>query len=405
VQTVAKTIPGLRIAKLDQQSSIPQLRIEANRDRATAYGVTPGSAQRTAQCCSAAKRVAELREGQRAVNLVIRLPWSGAIRRTKSPPAHRNEKRPAHPAFPGRGRARGKGPNVIFRENSQRRFTLAIKPTVRDVGRSWRGCRRKCAKKVKLPEGYFITYEGEFQAQKEATQRIVFFSAVVFVVIVFLLYGYFQSLALALQVMLSIPLSLVGGLVYTWLKLDNISIATLVGFIAVGGVAARNGIMMLSHYLHLMKHEGEGFTRQMVERGTLERMVPVLMTALAAGIALIPLVLAGDQPGKEILHPVAVVIVGGLVSSTLLEFLVRPASRQHFKTRANFSSARAGVYHGRGVRRFGCRFADRLRRRGSYEAKHDCHDARWSCWRATWHELGRDLVLVADASLPRRQKL
>jgi len=112
--------------------------------------------------------------------------------------------------------------------------------------------------------------------------------------------------------------------VYTWLKVDNISIATLVGFIAVGGVAARNGIMMLSHYLHLMKHEGEGFTRAMVERGTLERMVPVLMTALAAGIALIPLVLAGDQPGKEILHPVAVVIVGGLVSSTLLDFLITP---------------------------------------------------------------------------------
>jgi Cu/Ag efflux pump CusA len=123
---------------------------------------------------------------------------------------------------------------------------------------------------------------------------------------------------------LSIPLALVGGLVYTWLKIDNISIATLVGFIAVSGVAARNGIMMISHYLHLMKHEGEGFTRKMVERGTLERMVPVLMTALAAGIALIPLVLAADQPGKEILHPVAVVIVGGLVSSTMLELLVRP---------------------------------------------------------------------------------
>jgi Cu/Ag efflux pump CusA len=177
---------------------------------------------------------------------------------------------------------------------------------------------------VKLPEGYFITYEGEFQSQKDATQRIAIFSAVIFVLIAFLLYGYFRSVALALQVMLSIPLSLVGGLVYTWLKVDNISIATLVGFIAVGGVAARNGIMMLSHYLHLMKHEGEGFTRAMVERGTVERMVPVLMTALAAGIALIPLILAGDQPGKEILHPVAVVIVGGLISSTLLELLVRP---------------------------------------------------------------------------------
>jgi Cu/Ag efflux pump CusA len=195
---------------------------------------------------------------------------------------------------------------------------------VRDVGALVARLERDVREKVKLPEGYFITYEGEFQAQEDATRRIILFSSVVFVVIVFLLYGYFQSWLLALQVMLSIPLALVGGLVFTWFKVDNISIATLVGFIAVGGVAARNGIMMLSHYLHLMKHEGEGFTRAMVERGTLERMAPVLMTALAAGIALIPLVLAADQPGKEILHPVAVAIVGGLASCTVLTFVVTP---------------------------------------------------------------------------------
>jgi Cu/Ag efflux pump CusA len=146
----------------------------------------------------------------------------------------------------------------------------------------------------------------------------------VLLVIIFLLYGYFQSLSLTFQVLLNIPLALVGALVLTWLLIDNISIATLVGFIAVGGIAARNGIMMLSHYLHLMRHEGEGFTRAMVERGTLERMVPVLMTALSAGIALIPFVLAANEPGKEILHPVAVVIVGGLISSTALDFLITP---------------------------------------------------------------------------------
>ena len=178
--------------------------------------------------------------------------------------------------------------------------------------------------KVQLPEGYFVTYEGEFQAQRDATWRIAILSVAVFFVVVFLLYGYFQSLSLALQVLLNIPLALLGGLVLTWLVIDNISIATLVGFIAVGGIAARNGIMMLSHYLHLMRHEGEGFTRQMVERGTLERMVPVLMTALSAGIALLPFVLAANEPGKEILHPVAVVIVGGLISSTLLDFLITP---------------------------------------------------------------------------------
>ena len=176
-----------------------------------------------------------------------------------------------------------------------------------------------------MPEGYFITFEGEFRAQQEATHRILLYSAVVFVAIFMMLYGYFRSASLALQVLVNIPLALMGGLVFTWLKLDNISIATLVGFIAVGGIAARNGIMMISHYLHLMQHEGEGFTRQMIIRGTKERLIPVTMTALSAGIGLIPLVLAAGQPGKEILHPVAVVIVGGLISSTFLDMAVTPA--------------------------------------------------------------------------------
>jgi Cu/Ag efflux pump CusA len=217
-----------------------------------------------------------------------------------------------------------KGPNVIFRENGQRRFTISIKPDVRDVGALVTQLQSEVRQKIKLPEGYFVTYEGEFQAQRNATRRILLMSAAVFLLILILLAHYFQSLSLALQVLLNIPLALVGGLVLTWLLIDNISIATLVGFIAVGGIAARNGIMMISHYLHLMRHEGEGFTREMVERGTQERMVPVLMTALAAGIALIPFVLAADEPGKEILHPVAVVIVGGLVSSTALDFIVTP---------------------------------------------------------------------------------
>jgi CzcA family heavy metal efflux pump len=325
VQTVAKAIPGFEDAKLDQQATIPQLRIEADRARATAYGVTPGALNDQLGALIGGKEIAELREGQRTINLVIRLPlaWRDSPEKIAQLPLEtKNGQRIPLSVVADVREARG--PNVIFRENSQRRFTIAIKPTVRDVGALVERLQADVKAKVRLPEGYFITYEGEFQAQKDATQRIVFLSAVAFVVIIFLLYGYFQSWSLALQVMLNIPLALIGGLIFTWLKLGNISIATLVGFIAVGGVAARNGIMMLSHYLHLMKHEGESFTRAMVVRGTLERTVPVLMTALAAGIALIPLVLAGDQPGKEILHPVAVVIVGGLISSTLLDFLITP---------------------------------------------------------------------------------
>jgi CzcA family heavy metal efflux pump len=335
IQGIAQTIPGFEDAKLDQQSSIPQLRIEADRDRSAAYGIAPGDLNNRLSALIGGEEIAELREGQRAINLVMRLPlsWRDSPERIAELPiqADNGQQVPLSAIADVR---EAKGPNVIFRENGQRRFTIAIKPTVRDVGALVGRLQAEVAAKVKMPEGYFVTYEGEFQAQRDATQRIAIMSAAVFLVIVFLLYGYFQSFSLALQVLLNIPLALVGGLVLTWLLIDNISVATLVGFIAVGGIAARNGIMMISHYLHLMRHEGEGFTRQMVERGTLERMVPVLMTALAAGIALIPFVLAADEPGKEILNPVAVVIVGGLVSSTLLDFLVTPLIFFNFAKKA-----------------------------------------------------------------------
>jgi CzcA family heavy metal efflux pump len=335
IQGIARTIPGFEDARLDQQSSIPQLRIEADRDRCAAYGIAPGRLNDQLGTLIGGKQVAELREGERAINLVMRLPpaWRDSAERIAELPlqAATGQHVPLSAVADVR---EAKGPNVIFRENGQRRFTIAIKPTVRDVGVLVERLQKEVAAKVRLPEGYFVTYEGEFQAQRDATQRIAIMSTVVFVLIVFLLYGYFQSLSLALQVLLNIPLALVGGLVLTWVLIDNISVATLVGFIAVGGIAARNGIMMISHYLHLMRHEGAGFTRPMVERGTLERMVPVLMTALAAGFALVPLVLAADEPGKEILHPVAVVIVGGLISSTLLDFLVTPSIFFNFAKKA-----------------------------------------------------------------------
>ena len=326
VQQIAKSIPGLEDAKLDQQASIPQLRIEADRDRAAAYGIAPGHLNEQLSTLLGGRKVAELREGQRTVNLVLRLPveWRDAPEKIARLPVETTTGQRVPLALVADVRE-AKGPNVIFRENSQRRFTIAIKPTVRDAGAVVQRLQKEVTEKVALPEGYFITYEGEFQAQQEATQRIVLFSALILVVIAFLLSGYFQTPFFALQVLCDIPLALVGGLVFTYLKLGNISIATLVGFIAVAGVAARNSIMLLSHYLHLMAVEGEGFTRQMVIRGTKERLVPVLMTALAAGIGLVPLVLAGDQPGKEILHPVAVVIVGGLLTSTLLGLGVTPA--------------------------------------------------------------------------------
>lgn len=326
IQKVAKSIPGFEDCKLDQTSSIPQYRIEPDRDRAKVYGIAPGKLNDQLSALIGGKEIVELREGQRSVNLVIRLPleWRDSIDRIAQLPVETNTNQRIPLSLVADVRE-AKGPNVIFREGSQRRFAIAIKPTVRDVSNLVVRLQEEVKAKVKLPEGYFLTYEGEFKAQEEATRRIAIFSSVVFVAVFLMLFGYFKSGSLALQVLINIPLALMGGLVFTYFKLNNISIATLVGFIAVGGVAARNGIMMISHYLHLMSHEGEGFTRKMIVRGTLERLVPVLMTALSAGIGLIPLVLAADQPGKEILHPVAVVIVGGLVSSTFLDMAITPA--------------------------------------------------------------------------------
>mgnify|MGYP000518788418 FL=1 len=217
------------------------------------------------------------------------------------------------------------GPNVINRENGQRRIVIGANTGERDLESLVQQWQRAVATNIVLPQGYTLRFEGEYLARQEASKRIFIFFAIVIALIAVLLTAYFRSISLALQVMLNLPLALAGALAFTWWQIDNISIATLVGFIAVGGVAARNGIMMISHYLHLMRHEGEAFGIPLITRGTLERLVPVLMTALSAGIALIPLVLSPGEPGKEILHPVAVAIVGGLISSTLLDLVVTPS--------------------------------------------------------------------------------
>lgn len=326
IQEVAQSIPGLEDARSEQQAPIPQLRIEIDRDRALAYGVAPGAINEQLATLIGGEHVDELYEDQRAIELVIRLPdqWRESPKRLEQLYIDTANGQSIPLSFVANIRE-ARGPNVIQRENTMRRFVVSINPTQRDLASLVTRLQQEVRSSVIVPEGYFIRFEGEFEAQQEATKRIALLTAVVFVVIAFLLYTYFSSPVFALQVICDIPLALIGGLAFTWIMVNNISIATLVGFIAVAGVAARNSVMLISHYLHLMRHEGESFSREMVERGTLERLAPVLMTALAAGIALIPLVLSPDAPGKEILHPVAVVIVGGLVTSTLLGLGITPA--------------------------------------------------------------------------------
>jgi len=326
IQAIAKTIPGLEDAKLDQQAPIPQLRIELDRERALAHGVTPGELNSELSMLLGGGIVGQLRENQRTIDLSIRLPleWRNDIDKIRELPVHTKTGRNIPLKLVADVRE-ASGPSSVFRENTQRRYVVSITPTQRDAGELVRQLQAKVEQEIKRPEGVFISYEGEFQAEKAAAERIAVLFSVILAVIVMLLWTYFRSLVLAIQVLLNLPLALMGSLALTWMVVGNISIATLVGFIAVGGVAARNGIMMISHYLHLMKHEGEGFTDAMIERGTLERFVPVTMTALSAGIALIPFVISMGEPGKEILSPVAICIVGGLITSTLLDFAVTPA--------------------------------------------------------------------------------
>jgi CzcA family heavy metal efflux pump len=331
IEAIAKSIPGLTDVFLEKQVPIPQIKILVNRDRAKVYGLQTAALNRQLSTLFGGETLTELREGERTIDLVLRLPE-----------IYRNAPEKLGDVLIETGTGQrvplrlvadvreATGPNVINRENGTRRIIIGANTTERDLQSLVLNLQEQVRDQVKLPQGYFISFEGEFQAQQAAAKRIAWFSVMVLLVVGFLLYGYFRSGVMALQVLINIPLAIMGGLFLTWLLIDNISIATLVGFIAVAGIAARNCIMMLSHYLHLMKHEGEAFSRDMVVRGTLERLVPVLMTALSAGIALIPLVLAAGEPGKEILHPVAVVIVGGLVSSTLLDLLVTPAVFFHF---------------------------------------------------------------------------
>lgn len=326
VTEIARAIPGLEEARAEQQALIPQLRIEVDRARALAYGVTPGKLNAQLAALMGGEAVAEIYEGQRVYDLVVRLPleWRESPDRLANlyidtlsgqrvPLGYVAE---IHQAT---------GPNTILRENTLRRFVVSINPTTDDLNSVVEQLQRAVADGVALPQGYTIAFEGEYQAQQEARRTIAIMCALILLLIVFLLYSYFKTFSFVLLVLSIIPISLIGGVLYTHFTLDNISIATLVGFIAVTGIAARNNIMLLSHYLHLMRHEGEFFSREMVERGTLERLVPILMTAISAGLALIPLILAADEPGKEILNPVAIVIVGGLISSTLLGLAVTPA--------------------------------------------------------------------------------
>jgi Cu/Ag efflux pump CusA len=216
------------------------------------------------------------------------------------------------------------GPNQILRENGRRRIVvLANTDGSGDVAAVVERIREEIGR-TKLPEGMFVSLEGTFQAQEQAARTIGLLSLISLALIFTILYSRYRSAAFALIIMGSVPLALIGSVAALWIAGQPLSVASMVGFITLTGIAARNGILKISHMINLSLHEAVPFGRELATRGCLERMTPVLMTALAAGVALVPLMIDPASPGKEILHPVAVTIFGGLISATLLDAFVTP---------------------------------------------------------------------------------
>jgi HME family heavy-metal exporter len=218
----------------------------------------------------------------------------------------------------------GLGPNSINRENARRRIVIRCNTQGRDLGSTIAEIRERVARQVELPEGYFIEYSGQFEAQERATALIAVLAAVSVVGMFVVLMILFPSVRITLQILNALPTAFIGGVIALVITQQSLTVASLVGFISLGGIAVRNGILLVTHYFHLMAEEGEDFTAEMVLRGSLERLAPVLLTALTAGIGLVPLVIGGQAPGREILYPVATVILGGLTTSTFCEFLIHP---------------------------------------------------------------------------------
>jgi HME family heavy-metal exporter len=216
------------------------------------------------------------------------------------------------------------GPNQILREGARRRMVvLANAAPGADMAGLVAAIRAELAQ-FPLPTGTSTSLEGTFQAQEEAMRTIALLAAISLALIFVVLYSRYRSALLAGIVMANVPLALIGAVAAIWLAGQPLSVATLVGFVTLAGIATRNGILKISHYLNLALHEGEPWGLGLVLRGSAERLTPVLMTALAAGLALIPLAIGADAPGKEILHPVAITILGGLASATLLDTFVTP---------------------------------------------------------------------------------
>jgi CzcA family heavy metal efflux pump len=327
VEGAMKAIPGVVDLQVEPQIEVPQISIEIDRLAAARYGVTPFELAENLEVALAGHVVSQVLQGQRTFELVV---WFTPEARSNLDVIQSTLiNTPSGQRIPLSQLAtvrRDTGPNTINRENVSRRIVVQANVEGRDLNSVVTELQAKMGPiQATWPRGYYIEYGGQFQAQQSAMARILFLGLFTVVAIFLLLNVALRSWRMALQVMVNLPMALVGGVMVLYLTGGILSVASMVGFITLFGIATRNGIMMLSHYVHLMREEGVPFSKEMIVRGTAERLSPVLMTALAAAFGLLPLAISQGEPGKELLQPIAVVILGGLVFSTFLSQVVMPA--------------------------------------------------------------------------------
>ncbi|WP_194722066.1 efflux RND transporter permease subunit [Noviherbaspirillum malthae] len=323
LRSALSRIPGIADLEVEKQVLTPEIRVRVDYDRAEQYGIAPSMLTRELQTLIDGERVTQVIEGNRRFNLMLRLPESA---RSVDGLRHLLIDTPNGrvPLEKLAAIEESDGPNQISRDDGRRRIVLSANAQDRPLSELVADIRQVIAD-ARMPEGYFVTMDGQFQAQEQASRLIALLSLISAVMVFLVLYSRYRSPALVLMIMANIPLALVGSVIGLWLSGQPLSIAALIGFITLAGISTRNGILKISHYINLMAFEGENFDKAMIIRGSLERLTPVLMTALVAAFALAPLLFEAEMPGTEVLHPVAVVIFSGLVSSTILDTFLTPA--------------------------------------------------------------------------------
>ncbi len=322
-----RSVEGVTDLLVEPQIEIPQLRIELDRDKLKLYGLTPVYVNEYIATAMNGDVVSDVLLGQRTFDLMVRMEEKyredlEALKRLSID-------------LPSGGTTllssvakiyKYTGPNTINREKVRRRIVVQCNVGGRGLVDVVEEIQRKQKPIVaSLPAGYFVEYGGQFQSQKSASRVIGILFTVSMLGVFMVLFTLFRSANFAIQVMAALPMAFIGSVAALVLSGQTMTIAAMVGFISLGGIASRNGILLLNHYLHLVRHEGETWSKEMIVRAGKERLAPVLMTALTSGIGLVPLAMSAGEAGKEILYPVATVIIGGLLSSTTLEFFVRPA--------------------------------------------------------------------------------